>query len=310
MKKIKCKKADSLAVFEAFERFLQERQASGLTDKTVESYRNSFNSISLRMDLTKPITDLCKDDLQMMILRMREDNLSPTTINTYTRALKTFLLWCNDEGYSDLDIKVYKAPETVKETYSDEELMKLIKRPSKDCSFCEYRNWTIINFLINSGCRASTVRNIQNRDVDLEHGIVVFRHNKNGRVQSIPLCHEMIYILTDYMKIRGGEDDDYLFCNEYGDFLTENALRLAIEKYNKKRGVSKTSIHAFRHTFARKYLIDCGGNAFILQKLLSHSTLKMTKHYCNIYNSDVIKEFDKISPLSLLAQNQKKRIKK
>ena len=310
MKKIKCKKADSLAVYEAFERFVQERKTRGLTDKTLESYRHIFHSISLRMDLEKPISELCKDDYQKLIIKLRDEKLSATTIYSYTKALKTFLLWCQEEGYSNLDIKVYKAPETVKETYSDDDLLKLIKRPDKDCTFCEYRNWAIINFLINSGCRASTIRNIQNRDVDLDRGLVVFRHNKNGKVQSIPLCREMIYILTDYMKVRGGEEEDYLFCNEYGDFLSENALRLAIEKYNKKRGVSKTSIHAFRHTFARKYLIDCGGNAFILQKLLGHSTLKMTKHYCNIYNSDVIKEFDKISPLSLLAQNQKKRIKK
>ena len=49
-----------------------------------------------------------------------------------------------------------------------------------------------------------------------------------------------------------------------------------IVKYNNSRGVERTSIHAFRHTFARKYLVDCGGDAFSLQRLMDHSTLKMT----------------------------------
>ena len=46
--------------------------------------------------------------------------------------------------------------------------------------------------------------------------------------------------------------------------LTENALMEAVFKYNHRRGVQKTSLHAFQYTFARKYLADCQGNAFML----------------------------------------------
>ena len=65
-----------------------------------------------------------------------------------------------------------------------------------------------------------------------------------------------------------------------------------------RRSVQKTSIHLFRHTFARKYLIDCGGDAFTLQKLLGHSTLAITKHYCAIYDADLTKNYDNFSPLA------------
>ena len=83
-----------------------------------------------------------------------------------------------------------------------------------------------------------------------------------------------------------------------GSQLTENGLRQSIARYNARRGVQKTSIHLFRHTFARKYLIDCGGDAFTLQKLLGHSTLAMTKHYCAIYDADLTKNYDNFSPLA------------
>ena len=88
--------------------------------------------------------------------------------------------------------------------------------------------------------------------------------------------------------------------------LSENALRLAIAHYNRSRGVGKTSIHLFRHTFARKYLVDCGGDAFMLQKLLGHSTLAMTKHYCAIYDADISKNYDRFSPLAQLQQTKSK----
>ncbi len=36
----------------------------------------------------------------------------------------------------------------------------------KKCVFAEYRNWVIINRLLNNGCRAATIRNIQIKDVE------------------------------------------------------------------------------------------------------------------------------------------------
>ena len=64
----------------------------------------------------------------------------------------------------------------------------------------------------------------------------------------------------------------------------------------------------FRRTFARKYLIDCGGNASTLQKLLGHSTLEMMKYSCAIFNADVSKGFDNISPLNQLSASKSKAI--
>jgi len=88
--------------------------------------------------------------------------------------------------------------------------------------------------------------------------------------------------------------------------LTESGLRSSIARYNRKRGVEKTSIHLFRHTFAKKYLVDCGGNAFTLQRLLGHSTLDMTKHYCTIFDADITRNFDNFSPLANFNTNSEK----
>ena len=244
-----------------------------------------------------------------MVVEMRGADLAHNTIATYLRVIRTFLNWCQREGIVSITIPNIKEKETVKETYSDEELELLLRRPDADCQFCEFRNWAIVNYLLNSGCRAATVRNIQNRDVSLADSQVVFRHTKNGKIQVIPLCSRMVNVLRGYMAVRGGKAEDYLFCNEFGEMLTENALRLAIAAYNRRRGVQKTSIHMFRHTFARKYLVDCGGDAFTLQKLMGHSTLAMTKRYCAIFDADIAKNYDRVSPLAQM-YHPKERIRK
>lgn len=295
---------------EVFDLFLAAAAARGVREKSMETYQQHFHSIGKRLDLSIPAAELKKADLDEMIFRMREENLSDRSINSYTRTLKVFLSWCNEEHYTDLNISLYKAAEAVKETYTDRELEMLLKRPAASCNFCEFRNWTIVNFLLNCGCRAATVRNIQLRDVDLGHRQIQMRHSKNGKLQIIPLCSTMVSILREYMEIRSGAPEDYLFCNEFGGFLTESALRQAIAKYNRARGVERTSIHCFRHTFARKYLVDCGGDAFTLQKLMGHATLNMTRHYCNIYDAEVVDNYEHLSPLAQLKKAKGEYIRK
>ena len=272
----KIKLVVSATIEETFSDFIISRKTKGLAEKTLQSYQSQFQAVAKHMDVKMDIAMRQKADLDAMIISMRDASLSPNSINSYTRTLKSFFSWCNEQGITRLNIPLYKAEETVKETYSDAELAALLKKPDiRKATFAEYRDWVIINFLLNCGSRAATVRAIQIRDVDLDGGMVFYRHTKNRKAQVIPLCSAMVAILREYLRHRGGETADYLFCTETGSQLTENGLRQSIARYNTRRGVQKTSIHLFRHTFARKYLIDCGGDAFTLQKLLGHSTLAM-----------------------------------
>ncbi|MBE6561433.1 MAG: site-specific integrase [Ruminococcaceae bacterium] len=297
----------SASVEETFQDFIVSRKTKGVADKTIESYQHQFKAVVKHLDVTQDIYTLQKKDLDNMISSMRDSGLSSNSINSYTRMLKSFFSWCNEEGITQINIKLYKCEETIKETYTDRELSVLLKKPDiKHSTFAEYRNWVIINFLLNSGSRSATIRAIQIRDVDLENGMVFYRHTKNRKAQVIPLCTPMIAILREYLRFRNGKEEEYLFCTETGKQLTENGLRQTIARYNTRRGVEKTSIHLFRHTFARKYLVDCGGDAFTLQKLLGHSTLDMTKHYCAIFDADITKNFDNFSPLAQLAPTSKK----
>ena len=300
----KIKLVVSATIEETFKDFIISRKTKGLAEKTLQSYQSQFQAVARHMDVKMDIAMLQKADLDAMIISMRDASLSPNSINSYTRTLKSFFSWCNEQGITRLNIPLYKAEETVKETYSDAELAALLKKPDiRKATFAEYRDWVIINFLLNCGSRAATVRAIQIRDVDLDGGMVFYRHTKNRKAQVIPLCSAMVAILREYLRHRGGEAADYLFCTETGSQLTENGLRQSIARYNTRRGVQKTSIHLFRHTFARKYLIDCGGDAFTLQKLLGHSTLAMTKHYCAIFDADLTKNYDNFSPLAQMKSN-------
>lgn len=301
----KIKLVVSATIEETFSDFIISKKTKGLAEKTLQSYQAQFQVVVRHLDVKMDIAMLQKADLDAMIISMRTAHLSPNSINSYTRTLKSFFSWCNEQGITRLNIPLYKAEETVKETYSDLELSALLKKPDiRKATFAEYRDWVIINFLLNCGSRATTVRAIQIRDVDLDGGVVFYRHTKNRKTQAIfPFVVPWCPFCGSICGTEAGRRLDFLFCTETGSQLTENGLRQSIARYNTQRGVQKTSIHLFRHTIARKYLIDCGGDAFTLQKLLGHSTLAMTKHYCAIFDADLTKNYDNFSPLAQMESN-------
>ena len=197
MPTIKIKK--SLTLEEAFKNFLFFKTTQGLSKSTLDSYKGTLlTCIPKYLDTSILLSDLNSKKIQIMIFALREANLSPNTIASYVRILKVFLSWARSEGLCDLSIPSYKTVETVKDVYTDKELSLLLKKPNlKTCRFPEYRSWVIINFLVNSGARASTVRNILIGDVDLDNGLVNYRHTKNHKVQVIPLCTQMRIILKE-----------------------------------------------------------------------------------------------------------------
>ena len=144
MAKIKMK--NSVTVAETFHDFLMAKKAAGISEKTLLTYGQHFSAVSKHLSLDTPMNALNKADLEAMIASMRDAGLAANSIKSYTRTLKSFLSWCNKAGITRLNIQLYKAEETIKETYSDEELKKLLKKPNmKKCTFAEYRNWVINN---------------------------------------------------------------------------------------------------------------------------------------------------------------------
>ena len=168
MGKIKMRKLNDLKVNEAFEQYVISKKARGVKDVTIRTITYHFKSMSKYLDMDRCFWELTQEDLDKMVVGMREAGLAQNTIASYLRVLVAFLHWCNERGYTTLKMKNIKQEEVVKETYTDEELERLLKRPGASCSFSQFRNWVIINFLLDTGCRASTVCNILNCDVSLD----------------------------------------------------------------------------------------------------------------------------------------------
>ena len=107
----------------------------------------------------------------------------------------------------------------------------------------------------------------------------------------IPLNADIKKILQEYLQYRKGGEDEYLFCNVFGGKVSSSSVYHQIYEYNKSRGINKTGMHRYRHTFAKKW-VTMGGNVVTLQKILGHSSLEITQNYLNILVSDIKKDIE------------------
>jgi len=290
----------------AFENFIFFKKAVNLSKDSIQYYNNCFKYFAEYFSKDKPCNLVTHQTVLEYInhLKMTRANLSPITINSYLRGLRTILYYSMELGYLEsFKINLIKAEKKIKETYSENELQLLLKKPDvKDCNFTEYRDWVLVNYFIATGNRLSTVLNILISNVDFDNNAIILSKTKNRRQQIIPLSPKLAEILKEYLQYRQGNQNEFLFCNYAGDKLTKNSLQDTIKKYNKKRGVNKTSVHLFRHTFAKMWILN-GGDIFRLQKLLGHSSLDIVKEYVSMFNNDLQKDYEIFNPLDNLTMN-------
>ena len=201
------------------------------------------------------------------------------------------------------DIHLPKADKAPIQTYTDEELKKLLRKPDvHKCIFSTYRSWVIVNFLLSTGVRQNSLINIKIRDLDFDNSIVYVNTTKNRKPLIIPLNDDIIRILREYLQYRGGCSEDWLFCSVYGKQLTRSSCYHAIWDYCHERGLEQTGVHRFRHTFAKKWTL-MGGSVVTLQKILGHSSLAITQGYLNLLTSDLKQDIDRVNIIRSLKQD-------
>lgn len=310
-KKISITKNATLTVDEAFDYFIRKAMVRNLSKNTIDTYKCHYNIFCKYMAGENMISDITEKIVDGFILYLKNESAAnEITRNTYLRSIRAFLYYCMDCGYLErYKITMPKVEKKMKETYTDSELERLLKKPDiTKCSFAEYRIWVLENYLLGTANRISSALNVRINDIDFENAIIIIRKTKNRKQQMIPLSQTLSDILKEYIEIRGGTGEDFLFCNTFGEQGNRRTFQQEVQRYNIKRNVNRTSCHLFRHTFAKKWIL-AGGDVFRLQKIMGHYDLEMTKEYVQMFGQDLQTDFERFNPLDRIHAGNKKRIK-
>lgn len=309
MKKMKMMRENSLSFEQGCELYLNNCRERNLRQGTINHYRQSYVQFYKFFDRDMPVKDICEDDYKAYILHLRSYIDNDRSINSYLRDFITTMHFLMAEGYVEFfPMKSIKVDDAPVETYTDDELRVLLKKPNlRKCTFAEYRNWVITNLFFSTGIRQRSSLFLKVKDIDFDNQILHVNVTKNRKPLIVPLSTTMTQILKEYLTHRQHKnDEEYLFCTSYGTQMTKGNLYHNLYEYNKARGVERTGIHRYRHTFAKQWILN-GGNVVSLSKILGHSSLDITQNYLNILVSDVGKEVESLNLIDKFSD--KKRIK-
>ena len=301
-------KQDKISLKNGFDKFIVHCKVKNLSDMTIRYYKDGYGFFTAYLEKKDIyLENINKKMIDNYVLYMRSQGLRDTTINTRIRSIRAILYFLMEEGdLGYFKIKLIVQTQENKKLYTDKEIEKLLKKPNKKkCTFAEFRTWALENFLVATGVRSRSARNVKIEDLDFENDLIYVDTVKNRKPLVIPMSIALKKVLIEYLAIRKGSSEDYVFCNLEGKQLTKDALNNIISKYNKQRGVEKTGVHLFRHYYAKNY-IQNGGDCLKLQKLLGHTTLEMTKIYVELYGNDLQKDYNKFNPLDVLIGNTEK----
>ena len=106
----------------------------------------------------------------------------------------------------------------------------------------------------------------------------------------------------------GALDSAGVFPNDVGGPLGGKTMQKRMKRYASEAGIEglRVSPHTLRHTYALNYVRN-GGDPFTLQRILGHTTLDMTRRYCELAEADVLERQRELTPLGAIGGGDERR---
>ena len=193
---------------ELFEKFIAFKKIKNLSEHSIIYYEKCYRFFSTYYPVEQPCSGITKEVCLGYIQYLQQNHrLKDVTLNTYLRGVRALVYYGMELGYiSRFKMEFVKADKEVKETYTDEELTMLLKKPDiKKCSFAEYRDWVMVNYFLATGNRVSTVRNIKIGDIDFADSMITLTRTKNRKQQVVDCikrcpCIWLIWLIWMHRK--------------------------------------------------------------------------------------------------------------
>ncbi|WP_419893594.1 tyrosine-type recombinase/integrase [Oceanobacillus kimchii] len=289
---------------ELFRIFLSIKKAEGKADSTIAQYKQNyryFTDYLDKCDIERNFAELNKTIFRNYISFMREDmvkfanhayktdrertvGLSPSTINTRMKTLRTIFRCLYEEEITDSNpiqgVKNIPNPLENIDILTSDELTKLLKVPNRK-SFAGYRDLTLTHLLLDGMMRISEAINLKINNFDLKNNSVTIPASiaKSRKTRTLPLQPVTVRMIKRLIEINEDFNSGYVFLTNYGERISRDHYRKRLNDYAKQAKITKNiHPHLLRHTAATLFLED-GGDIRHLQLLLGHADLRMVLRY-------------------------------
>jgi integrase/recombinase XerD len=306
-------------LIEALDYFLRVKDASLRSEKTIVWYSSIVGACIEELGEDTDVMSVTDEDMLDYITAMRKRDMRYTdgkqkppqvgglareSVRTHIRGLKAFWKWTAKkyEMTNPMDsIPMPKRREPQPKSIDPENFCKLFDATLETAS--GVRDRAILALLADTGARAGGLLSIQVDSVDVIRG--------RARVIEKGYKHRWIYwsyhtskLVDKWLHVRDSRHDALIVNIKTGEPLTYSGLAQLLKRLKQRASVKgRVNAHAFRHNFARMYLMG-GGDLVTLARLLGHTDVNVTAAYYAVFADDELADLqNKYSPVNRMLDN-------
>lgn len=306
--KIYVLRPEALRVNDALQLYLKDYTAhKDFAPRTIEDYANHMRYLAKWANEEGHQIDTMTDFDEELVREYRNymiEEFSAGTVNVRMRTLHAFLLWAHEQRYITESLhqwaKQVKVPDDGVRFLRDDEVRTLLDSIALD-HYEGFRDYVMTLVMLDCGIRISELLKVTWDMVDFDGNTIRLpgRVTKNRTFRGVPLSEKNTVPLLKHLRAQNHvkyPDQPHLFLSYRGRPLDPSSVRHILSDYAQAAGLLHVSPHMLRHTFARSY-VRAGGNVYMLQEILGHTTLEMSRKYVRLFSEEIAEEHQKKSPV-------------
>lgn len=264
---------------EDYTKIINKRRGVDLSENVYNKYIRTMNYIETFLK-NKECANITQNDMKSLATEMKAKYQNSTFANVWVivKTFITFGIHNNKVNGENLfaTIKVVKKPKPV-EYLTVEEVDRLRTTEYTSPKLRRVADFAILE--INLGLAYCDLVDIKREDIQ-QHGETLFIKKKRMKTN------------VEYISIITSEALSILEKYDYNISITNQCYNRYLKQVGEQAGIeTPMHSHIFRHTFAHQQLNERHLNISTVSKMLGHTNIKQTQHYCQKHTSTILEEF-------------------
>jgi integrase/recombinase XerD len=289
---------------EYVEEYVRCQHRSYCSPNTIRNSQVALESFMVYLEGTgkKAFEEIERRDIEGFVEHEQDRGLKLSTVKTRLATVKAFLRFMRERGLIGEDVFPWKLkiklPETLPRALDPEDVDRLLAASGSE------RDRAMIMLLLRTGMRIGELLNTRMVDMSMmEQKILIYEAQKNHLGRVVYFGDDAKAALEKWLGNRDNKQE-LLFYGPKGKVLSYAAARMIFVKYLERAGLSHKgyTLHCLRHTYATD-LLNARMPLEILEKLMGHRSLEVTRRYARL--KDKTKEEEYFKAMAIIERRQK-----
>jgi integrase/recombinase XerD len=289
---------------EYVEEYVRSQHRSCCSPNTIRNSQQGLEAFIMYLQATgkNDLKEIERRDIEGFVEDEQDRGLKLSTVKTRLAIVKAFVRFISEKGLTKGDVFPWKLkiklPEALPRAMEAEDVDRLLAISGSE------RDRAMIVLLLRTGMRIGELLNTRMVDVDMgEQKILIYEAQKNHLGRVVYFSDDAKAALEKWLEKRGNSHE-LLFYGLGGKVLSYPAARMMFVKYLDRAGLSHKgyTLHSLRHTYATD-LLNARMPIQVLEKLLGHTSLEVTRRYARL--KDKTKEEEYFKAMAVIERRQR-----